>query len=195
MAGPWGFTVIVGMTSRVTRHVLPDADESPVRKLTETVTSPGTWLKLFLPSRTIAPRVAPGWRFDDDGFLMSLPLHPTASGALDGYQVRTWARDGVTRVLILTEDGASAARGQVAVPGRGHTAVIDQVETSPAHRRKGLGSLVTRMLGNIAVAAGSSTAVLTATTEGRALYEALGWRTLSPLTGLVRDVPPQTLET
>lgn len=191
VAEPWGFTVDVGLTGQVTRHVLADADELLVRKLTETATAPGTWIKVFLPPQTVAPWVAPGWRFDDDGFMMSAPLHPTAAGAPDGYQVRTWARGGVTRVLVQTEDGAFAARGQVAVSSPG-CVVVDQVETSPDHRRKGLGSLVMRTLGNAAVATGSSTGVLAATTEGQALYEALGWRTHGPLTSLVRDVSPQT---
>ncbi|MFF9221286.1 GNAT family N-acetyltransferase [Streptomyces viridosporus] len=140
--------------------------------------------------------MAPGWRFDDDGFLMSAPLRPTAAGAPAGvpagYQVRTWARGGITRVLVLTEDGAFAARGRIAVPSPGHTAVVDQVETSVAHRRRGLGGLVMRTLENAAVATGSSTGVLAATTEGQALYEALGRRTHGPLTSLVRDVSPQT---
>ncbi|MEU0100809.1 GNAT family N-acetyltransferase [Streptomyces sp. NPDC006267] len=191
---PWGFTVDVGLTGQVTRHVLTDADESLVRELTETVTVPDTWLKLFLPPRTVASWAAPGWRLDDDGFLMSALLRTDAAVAPDGYQVRTWARGGVTRVLVLAEDGAFAARGQVAMPGPGCTAVFDQVETSPAHRRKGLGSLVMRTLENAAVASGSSSAVLAATVEGRALYEFLGWRTHSPLTSLVREVPPQRRE-
>ncbi|MEU4657816.1 GNAT family N-acetyltransferase [Streptomyces sp. NPDC023723] len=192
---PWGLTVDVGLIGQVTRHVLFDADESLVRKLSETATAPGTWLKLFLPPQTVAPWVVPGWRFGDDGFLMSVPLHPTAADAPDGYQVRTWARGGVTWLLVLTEDGEFAARGQLAVPSPGRTAVVDQVETSPAHRRRGLGGFVMRTLENAAVAAGSSTAVLAATTEGQALYESVGWRTHGPLTSLVRDGSPQTAGT
>ncbi|QEU93490.1 GNAT family N-acetyltransferase [Streptomyces kanamyceticus] len=186
---PWGFTVDVGLSGHVTRHVMADADEPLVRKLTETVTAPGTWLKVFLPRETVAPWVAPGWRFGDDGFLMSAPLRPTAAAAPEGYEIRTWTRGGVTRVLVLGRDGAFAAHGQVAVPGPGRTAVFDQIETSEAHRRKGLGSLVMRTLGNVAAAEGSSAAVLGATDEGRALYEFLGWRTHGPLTSLVREAP------
>lgn len=104
--------------------------------------------------------------------------------------MRTWARGGTTRVLVLTEDGAFAARGQIAVPGPGRPAVVDQVETSPAHRRRGLGSLVMRTLANAAVEVGASAAVLGATIEGRALYESLGWRTDGPLTGLIREALP-----
>ncbi|MGW0909479.1 GNAT family N-acetyltransferase [Streptomyces sp. NPDC002853] len=191
---PWGFTVDVGLPGQVTRHVLTDADESLVRKLTETVIAPDTWLKLFLPPRTVASWAAPGWRLDDDGFLMSALLHTNTAVAPDGYQVSTWARGGVTRVLVMTEAGAFAARGQVALPGSGRTAVFDQVETSSTHRRKGLGSLVMRTLANAAVAAGSSSAVLAATVEGRALYEFLGWRTHGPLTSMVREALPRRPE-
>lgn len=114
--------------------------------------------------------------------------------APDGYQVRTWARGGVTRVLVVTEDGAFAARGQIALPGPGRTAVFDQIETSSAHRRRGLGSLVMRTLENAAVASGSSSAVLAGTVDGQALYEFLGWRTLGPMTSVVREAPPQEQE-
>ncbi|KUJ65771.1 GNAT family acetyltransferase [Streptomyces albus subsp. albus] len=187
---PWGFTIDVGLAGQVTRHVLLDADEPLIRKLTETATAPGTWLKFFLPPETVAPWTAPGWRFDIDGFLMSARLHPARAVAPSGYQVRTWARGGITRILVLTDGGAFAARGQIAVPAAGRPAVVDQVETSPTHRRKGLGSLVMRALTNAAVDAGSPTAVLGATIEGRALYESLGWRTHSPLTGLIREASP-----
>ncbi|MFJ2148080.1 GNAT family N-acetyltransferase [Streptomyces microflavus] len=191
---PWGFTIDVGLSGHVTRHVLTDADESLVRKLTETVTIPGTWLKIFLPPQTVASWAAPGWRLADDGSLMSTPLRTSAAVAPDGYQVRTWARGGVTRVLVVTEDGAFAARGQIALPGPGRTAVFDQIETSSAHRRRGLGSLVMRTLENAAVASGSSSAVLAGTVDGRALYEFLGWRTLGPMTSVVREAPPQEQE-
>ncbi|WP_166024432.1 GNAT family N-acetyltransferase [Streptomyces chilikensis] len=194
VAEPWGFTVDVGLAGQLTRHVLTDADEALVRGLTGTATAPGTWLKVFLPRQAVVPWAAPGWRPDDDGFLMSAPLRPAAAEAPGGYRVRAWTRGGVTRVLVRTGDGAFAARGQVAVPGPGRTAVVDQVETSADHRRKGLGDLVVRTLGNAALAAGSSRGVLAATTEGRALYEALGWHTHGPLTGLVRvhDGSPRT---
>ncbi|MEU5611200.1 GNAT family N-acetyltransferase [Streptomyces sparsogenes] len=187
---PWGFTIDVGLAGQVTRHVLVDADAPLIRKLTGTATAPATWLKFFLPPDSVASCVAPGWRFDIDGFLMSARLHTAEAVAPRGYRVRTWARGGTTRVLVLTEDGAFAARGQIAVPAPGRPAVVDQVETSPAHRRRGLGSLVMRTLANAAVEVGSSAAVLGATIEGRALYESLGWRTDGPLTGLIREASP-----
>ncbi|MET8010257.1 GNAT family N-acetyltransferase [Streptomyces sp. NPDC005271] len=183
----WGFSFDVGMSRQVTRHVLPEADEALVRKLTETFTAPGTWLKVMLPRETVRPWMAAGWDFDDPGFLMSTAVRPVSAPVPDGYRLRTWTRGGLTRALVVTADGTFAARGQVAIPPGTRTAVVDQVETAVNQRRKGLGSLVMRTLANAGAEAGAEAAVLGATPEGRALYESLGWRTESPLTGLVRN--------
>ncbi|MEK8172579.1 GNAT family N-acetyltransferase [Streptomyces sp. M19] len=69
--------------------------------------------------------------------------------------------------------------------------MIDQVETSPAHRRRGLGSTVMGTLTNAAAKSGATTAVLGASTLGRALYTSLGWYTEAPLTGVGRAVPDE----
>jgi predicted GNAT family acetyltransferase len=65
---------------------------------------------------------------------------------------------------------------------RGRAAVIDVVETDPAHRRRGLGSVVMAELSRAAADRGAVRAVLVATEAGRALYEKLGWRVESPIT-------------
>ena len=84
-----------------------------------------------------------------------------------------------------TTEGVFAARGQIAIPPGAATAVVDQVETAADQRRKGLGRLVMRTLANAAAEAGAATGVLGASADGRALYTSLGWRTDSPLTGIV----------
>ncbi|WP_338058149.1 GNAT family N-acetyltransferase [Streptomyces cavernae] len=94
--------------------------------------------------------------------------------------MRTWSRGGVTRTLVTTPDGSWAARGQIAAVGA--TAVVDQVESSAAHRRRGLGSLVMHTLAHTAVEQGAETGVLAGTPQGRALYESLGWTVAAPLT-------------
>ncbi|MEU3250883.1 GNAT family N-acetyltransferase [Streptomyces sp. NPDC006997] len=80
----------------------------------------------------------------------------------------------------LTDGGATGARGQFA--DGGVTGVVDQIETAPAHRRKGLGSHVMSVLHGRAAEQGVGTLVLAGTPAGRALYEHLGWRTEAPLT-------------
>ncbi|WP_328750454.1 GNAT family N-acetyltransferase [Streptomyces sp. NBC_00285] len=98
----------------------------------------------------------------------------------DGYRMRVWSAGGARRMLVTAPDGSLAARGQVAPTGA--TAVFDQIETAPAHRRRGLGSVVMRTLQASAAAEGAETGVLAGTPAGRALYESLGWHVEAPLT-------------
>ncbi|MFE6847325.1 GNAT family N-acetyltransferase [Streptomyces sp. NPDC057686] len=189
MPRTWGFTIDVGLPGHVVRHVLHSADEATVHKVTEHATAPGIWLKAFVPPETLEPWLAPGWHLaGGTGYLMSASLptgHTRAQTETpDGYRLSTWTRAGVTRALVRTADGAFAARGQIAVTGLG--AVVDQVETDPAHQRRGLGRLVMRRLTAAAAGQGATAGVLGATPEGRALYEAMGWRALAPLTGAMR---------
>jgi ribosomal protein S18 acetylase RimI-like enzyme len=182
-----GFRVDVGLPHHVARYVLLDADEAAlepaVRRVAGSVTVPNTWLKAFVAPELVASWLPPGWTAGPPTFLMATGLRPSEVRAPDGYALATESSAGVTFVRVLSADGAVAARGQIAVTGE--SAVVDQVETDPAHQRRGLGSLVMRTLANDAVAQGASTGVLGASAEGRALYEALGWRMHAPLAGFV----------
>ncbi|MFI5669908.1 GNAT family N-acetyltransferase [Streptomyces sp. NPDC051704] len=189
----WGFTIDVGLHGHVMRHVLHSADEDTVRAITAGATAPGVWLKAFVPPETLEPWLAPGWHLAGGaGYLMAAPLPVAPTRTPDripeGYRMNTWTRDGVTRALVRTAGGAFAARAQIAVTG--HTAVVDQVETDPAHQRRGLGRLVMNRLTGAAAEQGATAGVLGATPEGRALYETTGWRVLAPLTSALRGPDP-----
>ncbi|MFI6843541.1 GNAT family N-acetyltransferase [Kitasatospora sp. NBC_00085] len=185
---PWGYTVDVGVTGHVTRHVLDATGdavrEADVRKVAGDVRAEGTWLKIFAEPALVAPWLGPDWWIDDEpGYLMTAPLAPAPAHRLtapDGYHLRTWTRGGVVRTLVTDATGALAARGQT-VP-LGATAVVDQVETSVEHRRRGLGSLVMRTLATAAFDQGAQTGILAGTPDGHALYTSLGWDVLAPLT-------------
>ncbi|SEL91156.1 GNAT family N-acetyltransferase [Streptacidiphilus jiangxiensis] len=191
---PWGWTVDVGQPTQVARHVVVDADEARVREAAAQAQGEGWWLKVFLPEPCEAPEaqvcawLGPGWASDEAAFLMSVELEDVASGVLPpGYGLRTWTRGDVVRVLVAAPDGALAARGQMGLAGE--VAVADQILTAPAHQRRGLGSVVMRTLQQQALAAGATRAVLGATTQGRALYESLGWRAHTAFASLYRTAP------
>lgn len=185
----WGYTIDVGQKGHVTRHVLgatnDRVEEASVRKVADAVTAAGVWLKVFAEPSAVRPWLGAGWWIDPEpGYLMSVPLTDTGSAASDGglpvgYRLRTWTRGGVTRALVTASDGSWAARGQIAPTGG--TAVVDQIETSAEHRRRGLGRFVMRTLTRAAADQGAETGVLAGTPEGRALYESLGWRVEAPL--------------
>jgi GNAT superfamily N-acetyltransferase len=183
LARPWGWTIDVGQPAHVARHVVADADAARVREAAARAQGDGWWLKVFLPEPCDGPEeqvgewLGSGWAFDSAAFLMSVelgPEQPVSPGAPQGYELRIWSRGGVVRALVAAPDGSLAARGQAGLAGE--VAVPDQILTAPAHRRRGLGSVVMRSLQQQARAAGATRAVLGATSEGRALYESLGWR-------------------
>ncbi|WP_253871380.1 GNAT family N-acetyltransferase [Promicromonospora umidemergens] len=178
-----GFRIEVGRPDQVARYVLLDSSEAAVRTVAGAVTVPHTWLRAFVAPEVVATWLPPGWTAGPPTFLMATGLRPSSARAPDGYAVTAETRAGVTFVRVLAADGGLAARGQVAVAGE--SAVVDQVETEPAHQRRGLGSLVMRTLANAAVEQGATTGVLGASSDGRALYEALGWRLHAPLAGFV----------
>ncbi|MFD0369059.1 GNAT family N-acetyltransferase [Streptomyces sp. NPDC059071] len=183
---PWGYRIDVGLPGHVFRHVLPHPDEVSVGKLCAAVTEPGAWLKVMAAPEDVAPWITEGWTIPDDpGFMMTKRLDPSVRPAPpEGYARTTETGEGVIRVRILAPDGTLAARGQIAPTGP--TAVADQIETDPAHRRRGLGANVMRTLEAAAAQAGAETGVLSATTDGMALYDSLDWYYRGPLTGVVR---------
>ncbi|MFE9660173.1 GNAT family N-acetyltransferase [Streptomyces sp. NPDC005955] len=96
--------------------------------------------------------------------------HPPA--APYAREVRT--EGPVTVVSLHGPSEEVAARGTVAVVGA--DAIVDRIETDPAHRRRGLGRAVMGALVEAAVARGARTGLLIASEEGQRLYTSLGWR-------------------
>lgn len=191
VAREWGWTIDVGRPDHVSRHVFGGVGEAvteaAVRKAADAVTGAGVQFKVFRDPAEVGPWLGDGWWIDPEpAWLMSVPLKKSAPAPAvpDGYRLRTWTRGGVLRALVTAPDGSWAASGQIAPTGA--TAVADMIETSPEHRRRGLGTLVMRTLQRGAEAAGARTGVLAGTPDGRALYETLGWRCLALLTSARR---------
>ncbi|SEN46553.1 Acetyltransferase (GNAT) family protein [Actinacidiphila rubida] len=174
---PWGLYVdVAGNPAEVGRHVLPETEESLVRRAAASVTAPRTWMKMPAEPGGIEAWMPPDWAvaWDRTGHLMATDLTPTAPRTPGGYAVAVDHRDGVVHVRVRDAAGRPAARGQAAIVG--DAAVVDQVVTEEAHRRLGLGRVVMRTLADQAVDRGAGTGILVATDAGRALYETLGWK-------------------
>ncbi|WP_425554586.1 GNAT family N-acetyltransferase [Kribbella sancticallisti] len=110
---------------------------------------------------------------------MSTRLTAEALVSPPDHEVSVTTRGALIEVAV-TNQGQMAARGQAALAGK--YAVIDQVITEPAYRRRGLGTTVMQALAQAATSRGAATGVLVATADGRALYSRLGWRLASPVT-------------
>ncbi|MFF9911957.1 GNAT family N-acetyltransferase [Streptomyces sp. NPDC013457] len=192
---PWGLRIEVGQPTQAVRHVLlgtdpdTDTDAGTARRLIGSVTEPTTCVKAFLPPHAMEPWFSSAWEPTDPCYLMAIDLRPSRVQGPEGYTAAVETASGVTYVRILSADGELAACGQTGLTGT--ACVFDQIVTEPAHQRRGLGTMVMDTLTNAAVENGVSTGILGATVQGRALYEALGWKVLSPLSGFVyRPVAP-----
>ncbi|WP_051751517.1 GNAT family N-acetyltransferase [Streptosporangium amethystogenes] len=166
-----GFRLEVGLPGHRVRYVLFDARR--VAELAPTLTAPGTWLKVSAPAERVAPLLTPAWTVGEPEYLMSVPLCRATALAPDGYTLHTATDGQITTVRIHDADGTTAASGQTGVAGP--AAVADKILTDPAHRRRGLGSVLMTALGDAAAERGATTGVLVATRDGLALYRALGW--------------------
>ncbi|WP_194895716.1 GNAT family N-acetyltransferase [Catenulispora pinisilvae] len=183
VATRWGLRIEVGAENQLRRHVLLDPREQGVRELVASIAEPLTWIKTHVEPAELGPWLPAGWAEGDPGWLMAIDVAPAEVTVPDKYRLTSESKDGVTYVRILTSDGDLAARGQYGYVGDYGT--VDKISTEPAHRRRGLGSVVMDALANAAYGLGASTSVLGATVEGRALYESLGWKVHAPLAGFI----------
>lgn len=107
--------------------------------------------------------------------LMTVPLadHPSSKPA-DPYQLEV-VRVGaaITATVRDSSTGEAAARGTVGLSGT--DAIADRIETVPAHRRKGLASVVMGALAEAAREEGAAHGILIASEDGQHLYRRLGW--------------------
>ncbi|MFJ5927450.1 GNAT family N-acetyltransferase [Kitasatospora sp. NPDC092948] len=181
---PWGLRVETPRSREKARHVLLDPREDVVRAAAEAAQQvPYTWIKAFVDPQRALEWAGPGWQLGGPEMMMTAPLRPAEARVAGGYEVSTEVVNGVVHVRVRTGAGELAADGYTAVVGT--VAAVDRVATHETHRRRGLGSLVMRTLGNAALEQGAELAVLGATAEGQALYESLGWTAHADLTGLV----------
>ncbi len=176
---PGGWRIQVGLPGHRVRYVLAADDNASWIEAGRRHTEPGTWIKAAT-SPTDLHRVLPAcWTMSDTGYLMTacftagVPVLPTS------YTTQLDVRGDVIAASVLDAAGETATCGRLAPAGP--VGVIDQVETAPAHRRRGLASAVMRTLAHHAVRRGIHSGVLGATDDGRGLSHTLGWTVRSPI--------------
>lgn len=108
-----------------------------------------------------------------DETLMTTRLVPVEDAPADPGFTVGWDHRGHVATYWLETGGRIAAEGSVGVMGE--HATFDAVETTPRFRRRGLGRHVMATLTDHALAAGAQQGVLAASSQGRMLYESIGW--------------------
>ncbi|GAA1953810.1 GNAT family N-acetyltransferase [Amycolatopsis minnesotensis] len=192
---PGGLRVVLGLPGR--HAEIFALDDQAVPALAERVAEAAepTWLTVptTRPGEVhIALENADLEPFPDAERLMTIELddHP-AHPVPNAYWAKTSEFRGVHRIDLTGHDGTVAASGLAAIVGT--DAVMHDIRTDPAHRRRGLASAVMSALAVTATQLGATTALLVATTEGEHLYTRLGWEPVAtmltataPMSALVR---------
>lgn len=180
-----GLRVDTGAESETCRWVF-SAPGSAISDLIRTIDEPGYLVKLPAPSATLAALLTGRWRIETENWMMVAPaLARSAPELPPGYRFAVREGGGVSHVRIIGPDGLLAATGYAAeVPG---AFVYDRIITVAAHRRRGLGRALMARLA-LQRRDPANVDILTATADGRSLYEAIGWTVYAPWA--TASVPP-----
>ena len=179
----YGCKIDLGLPEHLERHVVVDDDEGILRELTGRLQTPGTWLKVCAHPEKVIPLLHENWQVQAPEYLMAVALKDAVAGPHDGYLLSLSTSGAVTEAELRDMNGQLAAKGRVAHSDG--VATFDQIVTEPMHQRKGLGRVIMATLVNASIAQEASVGVLVATEQGRALYQAIGWAMVSPVTAAV----------
>lgn len=169
----------MGLRGHRVRHVLHTWDADRIEAIARHDTAPGTWIKAVGHATDLRRALPSQWTVDTSGYLMSTQFTAGTDDPPPSYETRITTDGDVVVASVVDASGTVAASGRLAPAGT--CGVVDQVETAPAHRRRGLGTTVMRMLSDHAVRNGLGTGILVATDDGRGLYRALGWTVRSEI--------------
>gem|GEM_PF-563551 len=188
------------LPGRYREYFALDDDAVGLRRLTDRVTSDErpAWLTVPTgrPDLTRALLERGGLEvFGEPETFMSIELRRQTSRRPEAPYRWETTRDGaVLRAVITDGTGQIAAEGMTGLSGV--DAVPHAIRTDPAHRRRGLGSVVMTALAEAAIGAGATAGLLIASPAGAHLYTKLGWNTEAtvlsarvPIAGLCGVIP------
>ena len=178
-----GLTVDVGFPDQLRRHVFVDAGAA-LQACAAAIHTPCVYLKAAVHADVLRRALPARWRVDGPLYLMTHagPMAPGPALPAGFSMDRTVENNGYL-IRILAAGGVTAASGRIDV--HNGTAVFDRIATHEDYRRQGLASALMLALDGLAVEAGVTERLLSATEAGAALYPRLGWQHLAPYASAV----------
>ncbi len=171
-----GYRVDTNSETEAKRWVFPKPCPGLV-ELGRTIGAPGHALKLCGTLDELRAALPRRWRLHDPGYFMIATNGDHAERPIaKGYTIETDRNGAVVAVRVRSGAGDLAASGYAAETPEAF--IYDRIETAPEHRRQGVGNAVMAALRG-AKRNRDTPELLVATQDGRALYLALGWRTVS----------------
>jgi GNAT superfamily N-acetyltransferase len=181
-----GFRVDTHSEKEVKRWVFPALCDG-LHSVARDIAAPRHFLKLCGTNEVLRNALPARWEIQPENYFMkATAMLPEARPLPDGYRMELYQAGLVTKVHIIAPDGYLAANGSAAETADAF--VYDRIETTPDHRRKGLGIAVMSALESAKKSA-IVPQLLVATEDGRSLYARLGWTVIAPLaTATIPDV-------
>jgi GNAT superfamily N-acetyltransferase len=171
-----GYRLDTNTADEIVRWVYPEVGPS-LSALARAIDRPCHMVKACAAPEQLRAALPEGWMVHAPGYFMAGPAAPVAPPACPaGYTLEVARTGAVTQVRIVADGGELAASAFAAETAEAF--IYDRVVTAPGHRRRGLGRVLMAALRQ-AKQRPAAPELLVATEEGRALYQALGWRTLS----------------
>lgn len=171
-----GFRVDTNSDVEVARWVFWEMGPG-LEELARSINEPGYLLKLCGAADELQAALPVGWALHAPSYFMQATGEPIVRHLTEGYRIEADRFGMVSEARIYSETGALAASGYAAEMRE--VFIYDRIVTEPQHRRKGLGHAIITTL-HAAKQRPGSPELLVATEDGRALYSALGWETISP---------------
>lgn len=180
-----GLRITTDRAAAVSRYVLDPGDWRGAAVLGRELTVTGTEIKIAGSAARLRTALSGDWTMYGPHHLMTAEFTRGVAEVPSSYHARIVDDEGALLGVIRDSAGDLVASARLAPSGP--YGVVDRVRTRPADRRRGMGRAVMAMLGNRALDDGLTTGLLSATTEGRALYRALGWTIRGEMAGAFRS--------
>ena len=171
-----GYRVDTGTADELARWVFPQVSDG-LTFLARSIEEPRYFLKVCGTDEELRAMLPERWRVHAPGYFMQSGTEWAEAPIPGGYTMALERHGAVAEVQIRSDAGELAGSGYAAETPKAF--IYDRIVTEPAHRRKGLARAVMAALRRTKQCR-HTPELLVATEDGRALYTALGWRTVSP---------------
>lgn len=180
-----GYKVKVGEEMQKERYVFPKLNNDFIR-LARLVHEPWIHLKVCASYEEFRDLIPERWKLQPQGYMMKCSGRmKTSSGRIGtDYSLEVTEHKPYSfTVKIMYRETEQAAIGRLIIIDG--LAVYDRIRTESNHQRKGLATLMMKSLESIALSKGITAGLLVATSQGKPLYESLGWEMYSVYTSVL----------
>jgi GNAT superfamily N-acetyltransferase len=178
-----GFRLNVGLPEQLARYVLPAFDPNELFDLAASINTPWIFIKVCAAASLVADALPKVWTVQTPRYMMTAALSDLPNHRVGEFSPFISVERSVITAELRHLDGTVVANGRGALIGA--CCVFDQIATKENHRRRGLGRAIMCMLTQAAIEHGCYRGVLVATSDGFALYTAIGWNFHSDVTSAV----------